>query len=64
MPSEQLKNTTMNIENRKLIQIKLNDGLKEVNKTEKLFNSLMGKKAENRFNFIQNNANFINNLDI
>ena len=64
MPADQLKNTTMNIEKRKLIQIKLQDGLKETNKTEKLFDSLMGKKAENRFNFIQENANFNNNLDI
>ena len=47
-----------------LIQLKLIDGAKETSKTEKLFESLMGKKAEKRFNFIQENANFINNLDI
>ena len=64
MPADQLKYTTMNIEKRKLIQLKLHDGLKETNKTEKLFDSLMGKKAEKRFNFIQENANFSNNLDI
>ena len=64
MPASQLKDTTMDIKNRKLIQIKLLDGLKENNITEKLFESLMGKKAEKRFNFIQENANFTNNLDI
>ena len=64
MPADQLKNTTMNVEKRQLIQLKIQDGLKEVKKTEILFDSLMGKKAENRFNFIQENANFSNNLDI
>ncbi len=64
MPADQLKSTTMNVEKRKLIQINLYDNIKEIKKTEKLFESLMGKKAENRFNFIQENANFINNLDI
>ena len=64
MPANQLRDTTMNINKRKLIQLKLQDGLKAINKTEKLFESLMGKKAENRFNFIQTNANFNINLDI
>ena len=64
MPADQLKSTTMNNEKRKLIQLKIEDGLKKVKQTEKLFESLMGKKAESRFNFIQDNANFNNNLDI
>ena len=59
MPADQLKQTTMDDKKRLLIQIKLQDGEKENVKTEKLFNSLMGKKAENRFNFIQENANFL-----
>ncbi|GIS78337.1 MAG: hypothetical protein CM1200mP13_16960 [Candidatus Pelagibacterales bacterium] len=37
---------------------------KKKKKTEKLFESLMGKKAEFRFKFIQENANFTSNLDI
>ena len=45
MPADQLKNTTMDIDKRKLILLKLKDGLKEVKKTEKLFESLMGIKA-------------------
>ena len=36
---------------------------KEAKKTEKLFESLMGKKPELRFKFIQKNANFTRNLD-
>ncbi len=64
MPADQLRATTMNIEKRKLIKIHLKHGAKEERKTEKLFESLMGKKAESRFKFIQENANFISNLDI
>ena len=64
MPANQLKDTTMDPEKRSLIQLKLADGIKYTKQTEKLFEDLMGKKAEKRFNFIQENANFINNLDI
>ena len=64
MPADQLKVTTMDIEKRKLIKINLKHGAKEKKKTEKLFESLMGKKAESRFKFIQENANFTSNLDI
>jgi DNA gyrase/topoisomerase IV subunit B len=64
MPANQLRSTTMDTDQRQLIQIHLKDGAKEEKKTEKLFDSLMGKKAENRFNFIQENANFTSNLDI
>ena len=64
MPADQLKLTTMDIEKRKLIKINLNDGVNEERKTERLFESLMGKKAEYRFKFIKENANFTNNLDI
>ena len=64
MPADQLKSTTMDIEKRRLIKINLKDGSKEERKTERLFESLMGKKAEYRFKFIKENANFSNNLDI
>ena len=46
------------------MKINLKHGAKEEKKTEKLFESLMGKKAESRFKFIQENANFTSNLDI
>ena len=64
MPADQLRATTMDIEKRKLIKINLKHGVKEEKKTERLFESLMGKKAESRFKFIQENANFTSNLDI
>ena len=64
MPADQLKLTTMDVEKRKLMKINLKDGAKEEKKTERLFESLMGKKAEHRFKFIKENANFTNNLDI
>jgi len=64
MPADQLRTTTMDIEKRKLIKINLKQGAKEEKITEKLFESLMGKKAESRFKFIQENANFTCNLDI
>ena len=64
MPADQLKSTTMDHEKRKLLKINLCDGIKEVKKTEKLFEHLMGKKAEYRYKFIKENANFTKNLDI
>ena len=63
MPATQLRETTMDIDKRKLIKITLKNGVKEAKKTEKLFESLMGKKPELRFKFIQKNANFTRNLD-
>ena len=46
------------------LKINLKEGVKVERKTERLFESLMGKKAEYRFKFIKENANFTNNLDI
>ena len=64
MPADQLKNTTMNIEKRKLINVRIDNEKKDIKKTEDLFETLMGKKAEFRFKFIQDNANFIKEIDI
>jgi len=64
MPADQLKQTTMDMEKRSLTQLSIQDGKKEIAKTEKLFDSLMGKKAEERYNFIQENANFISAIDV
>ena len=64
MPSEQLKKTTMSTIERKLININIEKGKKEYKLTEKLFDQLMGKKPELRFKFIQDNANFTNQIDI
>ncbi len=64
MPADQLKETTMDQNKRKLILITADKVKKDVKNTEKLFETLMGKQANLRFQFIQQNANFIKNLDI
>ncbi len=64
MPADQLKSTTMHPDKRKLLSININQGKKELKETENLFESLMGKKAEYRFKFIQENANFTDQIDI
>ena len=64
MPADQLKSTTMHHEKRKLLNININQGKKELKETENLFESLMGKKPEYRFKFIQENANFTDQIDI
>ncbi len=64
MPADQLKSTTMHPEKRKLLKVDINQGKKELKETENLFESLMGKKAESRFKFIQENANFTDQIDI
>jgi len=64
MPANQLKSTTMHPQKRRLINININQERKELKETENLFESLMGKKAEYRFKFIQENANFTEQIDI
>tara|TARA_Y100000590_G_C15727053_1_gene1015617 strand:+ start:1176 stop:3140 length:1965 start_codon:yes stop_codon:yes gene_type:complete len=64
MPADQLKETTMNTNNRSLLKIVFNNKKNELKKTESLISSLMGKKPELRFKFIQEKANFVNNIDI
>ena len=64
MPADQLKTTTMHPDKRKLLNININQGKKELKETENLFEALMGKKAEYRFKFIQENANFTDQIDI
>ena len=63
MPALQLKETTMSIDQRKLIKIKTYNGKKEIKETDNLFETLMGKKAEFRFKFIKENANFLKQID-
>ena len=64
MPAIQLKETTMDENKRNLILISSEKGKKDSKNTDKLFETLMGKQAELRFHFIQNNANFIKNIDV
>jgi topoisomerase-4 subunit B len=60
MPA-QLKETTMNHKTRTLARVALPKSIKTV---EDLVETLMGKKPELRFKFIQDNAKFIDELDV
>ncbi len=61
MMAAQLKDTTMNPKTRKMIQITIDD--ENLPTTESLVETLMGKRAELRFQYIQDNAQFVD-LDI
>ncbi|WP_169545639.1 DNA topoisomerase IV subunit B [Sneathiella aquimaris] len=62
MPPAQLKETTMNPEKRTLLKVQV--PMEEYAETSERVESLMGKKPELRFTFIQENARFADNLDI
>ncbi len=60
MNPEQLWDTTMNPENRTLVQVKINDA----EMADDIFSTLMGDKVEPRREFIQNHALEVAELDI
>jgi len=60
MNPEQLWDTTMNPENRTLVQVKIED----VESADDIFTTLMGDKVEPRREFIQNHALEVSELDI
>ncbi|MEL7453462.1 MAG: DNA topoisomerase IV subunit B, partial [Pseudomonadota bacterium] len=62
----QLKATTMDPASRTLARVTLPDGFDELTeiKPAELIETLMGKKAELRFKFIQENAHFVEDLDV
>ncbi len=60
MDAEQLFETTMNPEQRVLVQVRVNDA----EKADAIFNKLMGTEVELRKNFIQTHAKFVKDLDI
>ena len=63
MPA-QLKETTMLPGKRTLLQVVLPDEAGEQKETASLVEQLMGRKPELRFQYIQENATFVKNLDI
>ncbi|MFN3273724.1 MAG: DNA topoisomerase IV subunit B [Paracoccus sp. (in: a-proteobacteria)] len=62
MDAKDLKDTTMNPKTRKLIRVSIDDELGH--ETADLVERLMGKKPELRFEYIQENARFVEELDV
>ena len=69
MPAKQLRETTMAAASRILLQVRIPDPAdpeerREVAETARLVESLMGRKAELRFAYIQENARFVEDIDV
>lgn len=62
MDAKDLKETTMDPESRKLIRVSVDDDVP--GETGELVERLMGKKPELRFQYIQENARFVEELDV
>lgn len=60
MDAEQLWDTTMNPENRHLLRVESSDAAE----ADRVFSMLMGDKVEPRREFIEDNATFVENLDV
>jgi topoisomerase-4 subunit B len=69
MSAAQLRDTTMASATRTLLRVVLPDrsdetGWADGRRTAALVEALMGRKAESRFAFIQENARFVRDLDV
>ena len=69
MPPHQLKETTMDPKSRQLLRVQVPTGNteedhEEAKETARLVDNLMGKRPELRFQFIQERARFVQDLDV
>ena len=62
MTPPQLKSTTMNPETRTLARVRVTEDMREV--ADQLVETLMGKKPELRFQYIQDHAPFVDEVDV
>ncbi|MEA4206304.1 MULTISPECIES: DNA topoisomerase subunit B [unclassified Mycoplasma] len=60
MDPEQLWETTMDPERRKMLQVQIED----IYKSDSIFETLMGERVEPRREFIQKNAKYVKNIDL
>ncbi len=64
MDAKDLKETTMDPNSRTLIRVTIDEEEGEAGETADLVERLMGKKPELRFDYIQENAKFVEELDV
>ncbi len=62
MMAQTLKETTLNVENRRLLRVTIPEDESEL--TDEVIGQLMGRDASLRFEVIMNNASLLEELDV